>query len=118
MLDMWLALAVSAALIAGLGVRMTALIRRRDAELAAAREQALRDEGIMAIGTLAAGAAHDTGGCGCESAAASGGGAASARGTRTWRRDSRPIRNLRPVNLNKRKGRWSKAGTTIGRGKG
>jgi two-component system, sensor histidine kinase RegB len=42
-------------------VRMTRLIRERDAELAAAREQALRDERIMAIGTLAAGAAHELG---------------------------------------------------------
>ena len=61
LLGMWLTFAVSAALIAWLVVRMTALIRRRDAELAAAREQALRDERIMAIGTLAAGAAHELG---------------------------------------------------------
>jgi two-component system sensor histidine kinase RegB len=40
---------------------MTRLIRERDAELAAAREQALRDERVMAIGTLAAGAAHELG---------------------------------------------------------
>jgi two-component system sensor histidine kinase RegB len=37
------------------------LIRQRDAELAAAREQALRDERVMAMGTLAAGAAHELG---------------------------------------------------------
>lgn len=61
LLGMWLTFAVSAAMIAWFVVRMTRLIRERDAELAAAREQALRDERIMAIGTLAAGAAHELG---------------------------------------------------------
>ncbi len=61
LLGMWLTFAVSTLLIAGFVVRMTRLIRQRDAELAAAREQALRDERIMAIGTLAAGAAHELG---------------------------------------------------------
>lgn len=60
LLGMWLTFVVSAAMLAGFVVRMT-LIRERDAELAAAREQALRDERIMAIGTLAAGAAHELG---------------------------------------------------------
>ena len=36
-------------------------VRERDAELAATREQALRDERVMAMGTLAAGAAHELG---------------------------------------------------------
>ena len=58
---MWLVFALSSLLIAGFAVRMTRLIRQRDAELAAAREQALRDERIMAMGTLAAGAAHELG---------------------------------------------------------
>jgi len=58
---MWLTFAISALMIAWFVVRMTRLIRVRDAELAARREQALRDERIMAIGTLAAGAAHELG---------------------------------------------------------
>ncbi len=61
LLGMWLTFAVSALMIGWFVVRMTRLIRDRDAELAAAREQALRDERIMAIGTLAAGAAHELG---------------------------------------------------------
>ncbi len=61
LLGMWLTFAVSALMIGWFVVRMTRLIRERDAELAAAREQALRDERIMAIGTLAAGAAHELG---------------------------------------------------------
>lgn len=61
LLGMWLTFAVSAAMIAWFVVRMTRLIRERDAELSAAREQALRDERVMAIGTLAAGAAHELG---------------------------------------------------------
>jgi two-component system sensor histidine kinase RegB len=61
LLGMWLTFAVSALMIAWFVVRMTRLIRLRDAELAASREQALRDERIIAIGTLAAGAAHELG---------------------------------------------------------
>ena len=61
LIGMWLTFAISAILIAWLVVRMTRLIRLRDAELAAAREQALRDERVMAMGTLAAGAAHELG---------------------------------------------------------
>ena len=61
LLGMWLTFALSALMIAWFVVRMTRLIRVRDAELAARRERALRDERIMAIGTLAAGAAHELG---------------------------------------------------------
>ncbi|MCL2346216.1 MAG: ATP-binding protein [Desulfobulbus sp.] len=61
LIGMWLTFAVSAALIAWFVVRLTALVRQRDAELAAAREQALRDERVLAMGTLAAGAAHELG---------------------------------------------------------
>lgn len=61
LIGMWLTFAVSAAMIAWFVVRMTSLIRQRDAELAAAREQALRDERVLAMGTLAAGAAHELG---------------------------------------------------------
>ena len=58
---MWLTFAASTVMIAWFVVRMTRLIRQRDAELAAAREQGLRDERVMAMGTLAAGAAHELG---------------------------------------------------------
>jgi len=61
LLGMWLTFAVSALMIGWFVERMTRLIRERDAELATAREQALRDERIIAIGTLAAGAAHELG---------------------------------------------------------
>lgn len=61
LVGMWLTFAVSAAMIAWFVVRMTRLVRERDAELAAAREQALRDERVLALGTLAAGAAHELG---------------------------------------------------------
>lgn len=61
LIGMWLTFAVSALMIAWFVVRMTRLIRQRDAELAATREQALRDERILALGTLAAGAAHELG---------------------------------------------------------
>lgn len=61
LVGMWLTFAVSATMIAWFVVRMTRLIRERDAALAEAREQALRDERVMAMGTLAAGAAHELG---------------------------------------------------------
>lgn len=61
LVGMWLTFSVSALMIAWFVVRMTRLIRQRDAELATAREQALRDERITAMGTLAAGAAHELG---------------------------------------------------------
>ncbi|MFA4968210.1 MAG: ATP-binding protein [Sulfuritalea sp.] len=58
---MWLTFVVSAAMIAWFVARMTASIRERDTRLAAAREQALRDERVVALGALAAGAAHELG---------------------------------------------------------
>ncbi len=61
LIGMWLIFVVSTAMIGWLIVRMTRQIRERDAELAATREQALRDERVMAMGTLAAGAAHELG---------------------------------------------------------
>lgn len=61
LIGMWLTFTVSAALIGWLILRMTQEIRQRDAELANARELALRDERVMAMGTLAAGAAHELG---------------------------------------------------------
>lgn len=61
LVGMWLIFVISALMIVWLIVRMTRLIRERDAQLAAAREQALRDERLTAMGTLAAGAAHELG---------------------------------------------------------
>jgi len=61
LVGMWLTFVVSSVMIAWFVVRMTALVRQRDGQLAAAREQALRDERVVAIGTLAAGAAHELG---------------------------------------------------------
>jgi len=61
LIGMWLTFTVSAMLIGWIILRMSQLIRERDAELASAREQALRDERVTAMGTLAAGAAHELG---------------------------------------------------------
>jgi len=58
---MWLIFVASAALIAWFVARMAAAIRRRDLQLAAAREEALRNERVIALGSLAAGAAHELG---------------------------------------------------------
>ncbi|MBE7424144.1 MAG: HAMP domain-containing histidine kinase [Zoogloeaceae bacterium] len=58
---MWLIFVASAALIAWFVARMAAAIRSRDRELAAAREEALRNERVIALGSLAAGAAHELG---------------------------------------------------------
>jgi two-component system sensor histidine kinase RegB len=58
---MWLTFVASATMIAWFVARMTASIRERDRDLAAAREQALRDERVVALGALAAGAAHELG---------------------------------------------------------
>lgn len=58
---MWLTFVVSAAMIAWFVARMTASIRERDRRLAVAREQALRDERVVALGGMAAGAAHELG---------------------------------------------------------
>ena len=59
LLGMWFTFVVSAAMLAWFVARMTASIRQRDAELSAVREQALRDERVVAMGALAAGAAHE-----------------------------------------------------------
>jgi two-component system sensor histidine kinase RegB len=61
LLGMWLVFVLSALAIAWFVARMTAAVRARDAELARAREAALRDERAVALGNLAAGAAHELG---------------------------------------------------------
>jgi two-component system sensor histidine kinase RegB len=58
---MWLIFVLSAGTIAWFVVRLTSEVRRRDAALASAREAALRNERVVALGNLAAGAAHELG---------------------------------------------------------
>lgn len=60
-LGMWVSFTLSAGVIAWFVARMAASLRERDRELAAARERALRDQQVLALGTLAAGAAHQLG---------------------------------------------------------
>ncbi|HEX4583633.1 MAG TPA: ATP-binding protein [Burkholderiaceae bacterium] len=61
LIGMWVIFVCSALTISWFVVRLTAAIRSRDAELAAARESALRNERVVALGNLAAGAAHELG---------------------------------------------------------
>ncbi len=58
---MWVAFVLSTVIIAWFVVKMSTSIRERDRDLAEAREQALHNEQIIALGTLAAGAAHELG---------------------------------------------------------
>lgn len=58
---MWLTFALSAGVIVGFVVRMTGALRARDLALAEARAARARDEHIVALGNLAAGAAHSLG---------------------------------------------------------
>lgn len=60
-IGMWVNFVLSAGLIAFFVGRMAQAIRARDAELARQKEIALRNERIVALGTLAAGAAHELG---------------------------------------------------------
>jgi two-component system sensor histidine kinase RegB len=60
-LGMWATFVVSAGLIAHFVASMAQSLRERDRLLAQAREDALRNERIVALGTLAAGAAHELG---------------------------------------------------------
>ena len=61
LVGMWVNFVLSAGFIAFFVVRMAQAIRLRDAELARQKENALRNERIVALGTLAAGAAHELG---------------------------------------------------------
>jgi two-component system sensor histidine kinase RegB len=60
-LGMWLGFVISAMVIAYFVVEMAGAVRSRDAELNRAREETLRNERIVALGTLAASAAHELG---------------------------------------------------------
>lgn len=60
-LGMWFGFVLSATLISYFAVKMSATLREREQALAQARENALRDERLVALGTLAAGAAHELG---------------------------------------------------------
>jgi two-component system, sensor histidine kinase RegB len=56
---MWVNFLVAAVLIVLFVGRMALLVRQRDLELATLREQALRDQQVVELGTLAAGTAHE-----------------------------------------------------------
>lgn len=60
-LGMWLNFVISVSIVAFFLTRMAAALKQRERELSAAREMALRHEQILALGTLAAGAAHQLG---------------------------------------------------------
>lgn len=57
----WFGFALSAGLVAFFVVELTANLREHERKLADARENALRDERVIALGTLAASAAHNMG---------------------------------------------------------
>ena len=61
LVGMWVNFVLSAGVIAFFVARMARAIRLRDAELTRHKELALRNERIVALGTLAAGAAHELG---------------------------------------------------------
>ncbi|MBI5429149.1 MAG: HAMP domain-containing histidine kinase [Nitrosomonadales bacterium] len=60
-LGMWLGFVISAVVIAYFVVEMARAVRSRDAQLNRIREETLRNEHIVALGTQAAGAAHELG---------------------------------------------------------
>jgi two-component system sensor histidine kinase RegB len=61
LIGMWLTFVLSAVIMSWFVIRMMQAIRMRDAQLGAAREQVLRNERVVALGNLAAGAAHELG---------------------------------------------------------
>ena len=61
LVGMWVIFVVSAILISGFLTRMASAIRERELNLAQARENEMRNEQLVAIGTLAAGTAHALG---------------------------------------------------------
>jgi two-component system, sensor histidine kinase RegB len=61
MFGMWFGFVFSAGLVAFFVAELAKLLKHRERSLAEARENALRDERVVALGTLAASAAHDMG---------------------------------------------------------
>jgi two-component system, sensor histidine kinase RegB len=61
MFGMWFGFMISAGLVAFFVTELASTLKNRERSLAEAREQALRDERVVALGTLAASAAHDMG---------------------------------------------------------
>jgi two-component system, sensor histidine kinase RegB len=61
MFGMWFGFVFSAGLVAFFVVELAKTLRDQERSLAEARENALRDERVIALGTLAASAAHDMG---------------------------------------------------------
>ena len=60
-LGMWLGFVISAVVVAYFAVEMAREVRIRDAQLNRVREEILRNERIVSLGTQAAGAAHELG---------------------------------------------------------
>lgn len=60
-LGMWANFAISAAIIIYFISRMAATLKQQEQEIAMARDAQLRDEQLLAVGTLAAGTAHELG---------------------------------------------------------
>ncbi|MCX7193290.1 MAG: ATP-binding protein [Proteobacteria bacterium] len=60
-MGMWLGFVISAVVVAYFVVRMAEAVRSRDEMLVRVREEILRNERIVALGTQAAGAAHELG---------------------------------------------------------
>ncbi len=60
-MGMWLGYMITALLVSYVVSRMANSLREQDNHLARAREKALRDERLVALGTLAAGTAHELG---------------------------------------------------------
>ncbi len=60
-IGMWVGFAISTAVVAYFVVQMAQAVRSRDETLARVREETLRNERIVALGTQAAGAAHEMG---------------------------------------------------------
>ena len=61
MFGMWFGFVFSAGLVAFFVAELAKMLKNRERSLAEAREKALRDERVVALGTLAASAAHDMG---------------------------------------------------------
>ena len=60
-MGMWLGFVISAGVVGYFVVKMAHAVRERDVTLAKAREETLRNEHIVALGTQAVGAAHELG---------------------------------------------------------